>query len=178
MLGRPGGRHAERAGDGGLHRGSCGPTVLAIADEFLFNCRNEAMKPDSEAREIREMKMQLTDVRGVGPSTARALEALGIRTVAALAEASPKTVASAPGFGEARAADVVAAAAALLDTADTPQLAATSEAAPGAANAAAAAPSEEKPKAKKIKTKDEKKKKKQKKGKKKKKSKKKKNKKK
>ncbi len=60
------------------------------------------------------MKPQLTDVRGIGPSTAQALEAQGIRTVAALAKASTAKVTAAPGFGEARAADVIAAAAELL----------------------------------------------------------------
>ncbi len=67
------------------------------------------------------MKTQLTDVRGIGPSTARALEAVGIRDVAALAGASPGQVATAPGFGEARAADVIAAARALLAATESPE---------------------------------------------------------
>ena len=67
------------------------------------------------------MKNTLTDVRGIGPSTARALEGLGIQTVAELAEASADKVASAgrvarvPGFDAAQAARLIAAAGALLD---------------------------------------------------------------
>lgn len=70
------------------------------------------------------MKLQLTDVRGIGPSTAQALEARGIRSVAALAKASVEKVVAAPGFGKARAADVIAAAAALLPAPSAPQPAA------------------------------------------------------
>ena len=90
------------------------------------------------------MKTQLTDVRGIGPSTARALEAVGIRNVAALAGASPGQVATAQGFGESRAADVIAAAKDLLAATDSPK-----------APARKTAPSEEasKPQAKKAKAK-------------------------
>ena len=80
------------------------------------------------------MKTQLTDVRGVGPGTARALEAMGIRTVAELAKASAKTVAAAQRFGEARAGEVIATAGAMLAGAPKP---ATSKVAPPAMNAAA-----------------------------------------
>lgn len=68
------------------------------------------------------MKPQLTDVQGIGPTTAKALEAQGLRTVAALAKASTDKVVAAPGFGEIRAAEVIAAAAALLAAAGTPQV--------------------------------------------------------
>lgn len=83
------------------------------------------------------MKTQLTDVRGVGPSTARNLEALGIRTVATLADASAREVAAVRGFGEARAAEVIAAAGAMLNVAGA-RKAMTSETAPQAKNVAAA----------------------------------------
>ena len=56
------------------------------------------------------MKSELTDVRGIGPSTVRILEAQGIRSVAALAKAKVDRVPAAPGFGEIRAAEVIAAA--------------------------------------------------------------------
>ena len=69
------------------------------------------------------MKAQLTDVRGIGPSMAQALEAQGIRTVAALAKAKVDKVTAAPGFGEIRAAEVIAAAAALLAAAGAPRAA-------------------------------------------------------
>jgi predicted RecB family nuclease len=69
------------------------------------------------------MKPQLTDVGGIGPSMARALEAQGIRTVAALAKAGVDKVTAARGFGETRAAGVIAAAAALLAAAGAPQAA-------------------------------------------------------
>jgi len=80
------------------------------------------------------MKTQLTDVRGVGPSTARNLEALGIRTVAALAESSAREVATVRGFGEARAAKVIATAGAMLNAAGAPK-ATTSETPSQATNA-------------------------------------------
>jgi hypothetical protein len=66
------------------------------------------------------MKLQLTDVRGIGPSTARALEAQGVRTVEVLAKASADKVVATRGFGEARAAEVIAAANALLAAAGVP----------------------------------------------------------
>lgn len=68
------------------------------------------------------MKPQLTDIQGIGPTTAKALEAQGLRTVAALAKASTDKVVAAPGFGEIRAAEVIGAAAALLATVDMPQV--------------------------------------------------------
>ena len=64
------------------------------------------------------MKAQITDVRGIGPSTARVLEAQGFRTVAALAKAKIDKVSAVQGFAETRAAEVIAAAAALLASAD------------------------------------------------------------
>ena len=82
------------------------------------------------------MKTQLIDVRGVGPSTAQNLEALGIRTVAALADASAGEVAAVRGFGEARAAEIIAAAGAMLDVAGA-RKAMTGETAPQAKNVAA-----------------------------------------
>jgi len=70
------------------------------------------------------MKAQLTDVRGIGPTMASALEAQGVRTVAALAKASIDKVTAAPGFGEARAAEVIGAATNLLAAAGGPKAAA------------------------------------------------------
>ena len=84
------------------------------------------------------MKTTLTDVRGIGPSTARALEAQGIQSVAELAEASAGRVASAgkearvPGFDEVQAAALIAAAGALLKTTGARKATAT-KAAPRAA---------------------------------------------
>ena len=69
------------------------------------------------------MKPQLTDVLGIGPSTARLLEEQGIRSVTELAKAGTDKVVAAPGFGQIRAAEVVAAAAALLAAAGEPKAA-------------------------------------------------------
>ncbi len=71
----------------------------------------------------RVMKSQITDVRGIGPSTARALEAQGFRTVAALAKAKINKVSAVQGFAEIRAAEVIAAAVALLAEAGAAQAA-------------------------------------------------------
>ena len=60
------------------------------------------------------MTTELTDVPGIGPRVKRALERLGIETVAALAEADTALVARAPGLAEVRATGLIAAAAALL----------------------------------------------------------------
>ena len=54
------------------------------------------------------MKAQITDVRGVGPSTARALEAQGLRSVAALAKANIEKVTAVQGFAATRAAEEAA----------------------------------------------------------------------
>ena len=97
------------------------------------------------------MKPELTDVRGIGPSTARVLEAQGIGSVAALAKAKTDKVTAAPGFGEVRAAEVIAAAAALLAAAGAPR---------PAARMAAPLKGKKKLKVKKPKAKDDKKKKK------------------
>lgn len=97
------------------------------------------------------MKPELTDVRGIGPSAARALEAQGIRSVADLAKASLEKVTAAPGFGEARGAEIIAAAAALLAAPSAPQ---------SAVQEAASLPVKKKLKVKKPKAKKDKKKKK------------------
>jgi predicted RecB family nuclease len=60
------------------------------------------------------MNPTITDVPGIGPTTAEALAEHRIKTVRALANASLEKIAAVPGFSEARAAKVKAAAAALL----------------------------------------------------------------
>jgi hypothetical protein len=60
------------------------------------------------------MNPTITDVPGIGPATAEALAEHRIKTLRALASASLEKIAAVPGFSEARAAKVKAAAAALL----------------------------------------------------------------
>jgi len=60
------------------------------------------------------MSHTMTDVPGIGPATADALAEHRIKTPRALANASLQKIAAIPGFSEARAAKVKAAAAALL----------------------------------------------------------------
>ena len=61
------------------------------------------------------MKPAITDIAGVGPVAADALAEHGINTLTRLARASIERVAAVPGFSEARAARVIAAAAELLE---------------------------------------------------------------
>jgi len=60
------------------------------------------------------MKPVITDINGIGPAAAEALAEHRIRTVASLAKASVEKVNAVPGFSEARAVRVIAAAAELL----------------------------------------------------------------
>jgi len=60
------------------------------------------------------MKPAIIDIPGIGPATADALAEHRIRGVASLARASVEKIATIPGFSEARAAKVIAAAAELL----------------------------------------------------------------
>ena len=62
------------------------------------------------------MVLKLVEIRGVGANTAEILVGHGLRSVADVAKADVKKVTSIPGFGELRANDVIAAAAALLAT--------------------------------------------------------------
>ena len=70
----------------------------------------------------------LTDVPGIGPSTANALTEHGIKTAEDLANASATQIAAVPGFSAARAASAKKAAAELL--AGTAKPAPTRRAAP------------------------------------------------
>jgi len=60
------------------------------------------------------MSHSLTDVRGIGPSTAPLLVADGIDSVKELATASMARIAAIRGFSDTRAAEVIKAARALL----------------------------------------------------------------
>jgi len=60
------------------------------------------------------MKPTLTDITGIGPSTAKDLADGGIRTVDDLANASASAICAVPGFGAIRAARIKAAAAELI----------------------------------------------------------------
>jgi len=62
------------------------------------------------------MKPAIIDITGIGPAAAATLAEHRIRTVASLAKASVETISAIPGFSEARAAQVIAAAAELLGT--------------------------------------------------------------
>ena len=59
------------------------------------------------------MVPKLTDIRGVGPDSARLLEQQGFKRVADVAKASVDSLVAVQGFGPARAAQVIADAAAL-----------------------------------------------------------------
>ena len=62
------------------------------------------------------MKPVITDIAGVGPVAAEALTEHSITTLNQLASATVAQVAAVPGFSEARAAKVIAAAAEVLST--------------------------------------------------------------
>jgi hypothetical protein len=65
------------------------------------------------------MKPAITDISGIGPAVAEVLAEHRIRTVASLARASVEKIAAIPGFSEARATRVIAAATELLDASAT-----------------------------------------------------------
>jgi len=56
------------------------------------------------------MKTVITDIAGIGPSTAKILGKHGFRTVEGVAGATAVKLAQVPGFGKVRAARVIAAA--------------------------------------------------------------------
>jgi hypothetical protein len=63
--------------------------------------------------------IRLTEIPGVGDATATTLGESGFPDVEAVARASEKELAAAPGFGPLRAATVIAAARAVLAASDT-----------------------------------------------------------
>ena len=65
------------------------------------------------------MKPVITDISGIGPAAAEVLAEHRIRTVASLARASVEKITAVPGFSEARATRVIAAATELLDASAT-----------------------------------------------------------
>jgi len=66
------------------------------------------------------MKPTIIDIGGIGPAAVAALAEHRIKSLASLARASIETVAAIPGFSEARAAKVIAAAAELPVASGTP----------------------------------------------------------
>ena len=67
------------------------------------------------------MKPAIIDIPGIGPAAAEALAEHRIRGLVSLARASVEKVSAVPGFSEARAARVIAAAAELLAASGTTQ---------------------------------------------------------
>ena len=65
------------------------------------------------------MKPTITDIPGIGPAAAETLAEHRIRSLAGLARASVEKIAAIPGFSEARAASVIAAAAELTAASGT-----------------------------------------------------------
>lgn len=60
------------------------------------------------------MKPAIIDIPGIGPAAVAALAEHRIKTLAGLARASVETVSAVPGFSEARAIKIIAAASELL----------------------------------------------------------------
>ena len=77
------------------------------------------------------MKPAIIDIPGIGPAAAAALGEHRIKTLASLARAPVEKITAVPGFSEARAIRVIAAAADLLATSATSQAAETKTAAAG-----------------------------------------------
>jgi hypothetical protein len=67
------------------------------------------------------MKPAITDISGIGPAAAAALHEHGIKTLASLARAPVEKISAVPGFSEARATRVIAAASELLAATATKQ---------------------------------------------------------
>jgi len=63
------------------------------------------------------MTLTVTEVRGIGASTAETLKKHGFKTVANLASATVEQLTAIPGFSQSRAKNTIEAAQALLDTA-------------------------------------------------------------
>ena len=68
---------------------------------------------------------QLTAIPGIGPATARTLADAGYSTVKAVAKTSENKLSKVPGFGNARAAAVIAAAQGTLAAAGSDKTAET-----------------------------------------------------
>ena len=77
------------------------------------------------------MKPAIIDIPGIGPAAAAALGEHRIKTLASLARAPVEKITAVPGFSEARALRVIAAAADLLATSATSQATETETAAAG-----------------------------------------------
>lgn len=73
---------------------------------------------DSALKGANSMKPTIIDIPGIGPAAAEALAEHRIKTLAGLAHASVEKVSAVPGFSEARATKVIAAAKALLPDPD------------------------------------------------------------
>jgi hypothetical protein len=67
------------------------------------------------------MKPAITDISGIGPAAAAVLHEHGIKTLASLARAPVEKISAVPGFSEARATRVIAAASELLAATATKQ---------------------------------------------------------
>ena len=67
------------------------------------------------------MKPAITDISGIGPAAAAVLHEHGIKTLASLARAPVDKISAVPGFSEARATRVIAAASELLAATATKQ---------------------------------------------------------
>ena len=63
---------------------------------------------------------KLSEISGVGPATARLLADSGFASVESVAQAAPGELARVPGFGETRAAAVIAAAVSLQSRGKAP----------------------------------------------------------
>jgi predicted RecB family nuclease len=77
------------------------------------------------------MSTPLTNIKGIGPSTAEDLQAHGIESTEDLANASVSEISAVPGFGAVRAQQIKEAAAALLRKAKTPSAMAPDQPVPG-----------------------------------------------
>lgn len=67
------------------------------------------------------MSTPLTEIPGIGPSTAEVLQAHGFDSAETLAASAVKKVSEVPGFGEIRAAAVLKAANAIVDIEESKQ---------------------------------------------------------
>ena len=71
--------------------------------------------------EVKNMKPAIIDIPGIGPAAVAALAEYRIKSLASLARASVEKISAIPGFSEARATQVIAAAAELLAASGTSQ---------------------------------------------------------
>ena len=77
------------------------------------------------------MKSAITDIPGIGPAAAAALGEHGLKSLADLANSSVEKINTVPGFSEARAVTVLAAATELLAASGTTPSAGNAEKKPG-----------------------------------------------